>query len=167
MNSMLKKLIDQSFMTEEQGNYITEAISNKDNVIISGHRGHGILPLLASLGAVAQTTGKLKPVRNVETDLEDDSADYLLIGDLKGVDYADLLTSIFADKKASVITIKDADHSFSVMKVLKDVYKKNSAATKTYQVIECTKDSDEVKKIAKIVKITQKADGKLDRENIK
>ena len=167
MNPMLKKLIDQGFMTEDQANYITYAIANKDNIIISGHRGHGILPLLASLGSVAQSNVKLKPVRNVATDLEDESVDYLLIGDLKEVDYPELLTTIFANKKASVITIKDADHSFSVMKVLSDVYKQNSDALKTYQLIECTKDADEVKKIAKIVKVEQTQSGKLERTTIK
>lgn len=167
MNPMLQKLIDQNFMTAEQAGYITEAVANKDNIIISGHRGHGILPLLASLGAVAQSSGKLKPVRNIETDLADDSFDYFLIGDLKDVDYSELLTSIFADKNSSVITIKDADHSFSLMKILSDVYKKNSSALKSYQLIECTKDENEVKRIAKIVKVTQTSAGKLERTTIK
>ena len=167
MNPMLQKLIDQDFMTAEQADYITEAVANKDNIIISGHRGYGILPLLASLGAVAQSSGKLKPVRNIENDLADDSFDYFLIGDLKDVDYPELLTSIFADKNSSVITIKDADHSFSLMKILRDVYKKNSSALKSYQLIECTKDENEVKRITKIVNVTQTSAGKLERTTIK
>ncbi len=166
MNQMIKKLIDQEFMTESQAEYLETAISNKDNIIISGHRGHGILPLLATLGAVAQGVGKLKPVRNIDNDLNDDSASYYLIGDLKDVDYPSLLLNILSTEKVSIITIKDADHSFSVMKLLSDVYKKNNEAIKTYQLVECTKDADGIKKIAKIVKAVQNSQGKLERTTL-
>lgn len=166
MNQMLKKLIDQEFMTEKQAEYLETAITNKDNIIISGHRGHGILPLLATLGSVAQGVGKIKPVRNIENDLNDDSVDYYLIGDLKDVDYPSLLLNILANEKVSIITLKDADHSFSVMKLLSDVYKTNNESTKTYQLIECTKDSNDLKKIAKIVKAVQNSQGKLERTTL-
>jgi hypothetical protein len=166
MNQMLKKLIDQEFMTETQAEYLETAITNKDNIIISGHRGHGILPLLATLGSVAQGIGKIKPVRNIENDLNDDSADYYLIGDLKDVDYPSLLLNILANEKVSIITLKDADHSFSVMKLLSDVYKTNNESTKTYQLIECTKDANDLKKIAKIVKAVQNSQGKLERTTL-
>lgn len=166
MNQMLKKLIDQEFMTEAQAEYLEAAITNKDNIIISGHRGHGILPLLATLGSVAQGIGKIKPVRNIENDLNDDSADYYLIGDLKDVDYPSLLLNILANEKVSIITLKDADHSFSVMKLLSDVYKTNNESTKTYQLIECTKDANDLKKIAKIVKAVQNSQGKLERTTL-
>ncbi|MDD2370533.1 MAG: hypothetical protein PHQ32_00830 [Firmicutes bacterium] len=166
MNQMIKKLVDQQFMTETQAEYLETAISNKDNIIISGHRGHGILPLLATLGAVAQGVGKLKPVRNIENDLNDDLASYYLIGDLKEVDYPSLLLNILSNEKVSIITIKDADHSFSVMKLLSDVYKTNKEAAKTYQLIECTKDAEGTKKIAKIVKAVQDKEGKLVRSTL-
>lgn len=166
MNQMLKKLIDQEFMTETQAEYLETAITNKDNIIISGHRGHGILPLLATLGSVAQGLGKIKPVRNIENDLNDNSVDYYLIGDLKDVDYPSLLLNILANEKVSIITLKDADHSFSVMKLLSDVYKTNNESTKTYQLIECTKDDNDLKKIAKIVKAVQNSQGKLERTTL-
>lgn len=166
MNQMLKKLIDQEFLTENQAEYLEASIANKDNIIISGHRGHGILPLLATLGSVAQGVGKLKPVRNIENDLNDDSADYYMIGDLKDVDYPSLLLNILANEKVSIITLKDADHSFSVMKLLSDVYKTNNESTKTYQLIECTKDANDLKKIAKIVKAVQNDQGKLERTTL-
>ena len=46
MNPMLQKLIDQDFMTETEAHYLADAIKDGDTIIISGHRGHGILPLL-------------------------------------------------------------------------------------------------------------------------
>lgn len=166
MNPMLQKLIDQDFMSVAQADYLQQAISQKHNIIISGHRGHGILPLLASLGSVAQGVGKVKPLRNIDTDLRDPSADYYLIGDLKDTDYPSLLTDILTHEEASLITLKDADHSFSIMKLLTDIYKANNKAGKTYQLVECTKDANELKKIAKIVQVYQNADGKLERSTL-
>ena len=49
MNPFMKKLIDSNFMTEAHGNYIEEAVMNKDSIIISGHKGFGILPLFATV----------------------------------------------------------------------------------------------------------------------
>lgn len=166
MNAMLQKLIDQDFLSTEQGEYLTAAIANKDNIIISGHRGHGILNLLATLGAVAKESLTLKPVRNIEMDTKDGNADYYLIGDLKDVDYPVFLTNLLATEDTSIITMKDAEHSFSIMKVLSDVYKANNNATKTYQLVECTKDSEGLKKISKIVKAVQNAQGKLERTTV-
>ena len=116
MNPMLQKLIDQGFMTEEQAAYLADAIGKKHNIIISGHRGHGTLPLMATLGSVAQGAGKLKPVRNIANDLKDDSVTYYLIGDLKDVDFPSLLTDVLSTEQASIITIKeesDIDSLFS------------------------------------------------------
>ena len=166
MNPMLQKLIDQGFMTEEQAAYLADAIGKKHNIIISGHRGHGTLPLMATLGSVAQGAGKLKPVRNIANDLKDDTVTYYLIGDLKDVDFSSLLTDVLSTEQASIITIKDAEHSFSVMKVLSDVFKAGGKVPMTYQVVECTKDADEVKKIAKIVQIVQNEQGKLEKTTV-
>lgn len=166
MNPFVTKLINENFMTAEQGEYLAAAIAAKDNIIISGHRGHGILNLLAAMGAVAKESHKMKPVRNIETDIKDPEAVYYLIGDLKDVDYPAFLTRLLASEEASIITMKDAEHSFSVMKVLSDVYKANAEAAKTYQLIECTKDADGLKHIAKIVKAVQNKEGKLVRTTV-
>lgn len=167
MNPMLQKLIDQDFMTEAEANYLADAIKNGDTIIISGHRGHGILPLLASLGAASKEFFTVKPVRNIETDLEDENAQVLMIGDLKDVDYSQVLSKAFALKDKSVITIKDAEHSFSVMKVLSDVYKATGDDSKVYQLAECTKTDDGVKKLAKLVKVTLNEKGRPVRTAFK
>jgi len=39
MNPMIKKLVDQNFMTEEQAKYVKEAIDKKESLIVSGHKG--------------------------------------------------------------------------------------------------------------------------------
>lgn len=160
MNPMLQKLIDQDFMSVSEAQYLQNAIANKDTIIISGHRGHGILPLLASLGAVAQGASlKVKPIRNIDSGLSGDGIDYFLIGDLKDIDYTPLLLSVFTIEGPGAITIKDADHSFSVMKIVSDVFKATGDTSKVYQIIECTKEND-VKKLAKIVKLTLNEKGR-------
>ena len=159
MNPMLQKLIDQDFMTETDANYLADAIKDGDTIIISGHRGHGILPLLASLGAAAKESYTVKPVRNIETDLQDEKSDVFLIGDLKDIDYSEVLIKAFSIKDKSVITIKDAEHSFSVMKVLTDVFKATRDNSKVYQLAECTK-VDDVKKLKKLVKVTLNEKGR-------
>ena len=146
MNPMLQKLIAQEFMTKNEANYLADAIKDGNTIIISAHRGHGILPLLASLGATAKEFYSVKPVHNIDTDLQDENADVFLIGDLKDVDYSEALVKTFFIKDKSVITIKAADHSFSVMKVLTDVFKATGDNSKVYQLAECTK-VDDIKKL--------------------
>lgn len=157
MNPMLKKLVDQGFMTEAFANYIEEAVANKDSFIVSGHKGWGILPLFATIGAVAKGNFSMKQVKSFG-DLADD-AEYCLIGDLKDIDYAKLITDVMLKQNASMICLKDPDHPYSFFKLLGDVYKTNGDSSKTYQVLECGKIDDE-KKLVKITKTTLNEKGR-------
>lgn len=163
MDKMLQKLVDQGFMKEEFGDLIESAIDNKSTIIASGHKGWGILPLLASVGACVKSKHSLKQVKTAE-DL-DAEADYFLIGDLKSVDFEELLEKAFSKPGASVITIKDPDHPYSINKVLKKVFKNTGDSSKTYQVLECAKENDE-KKLAKISNISLDEAGKIVKEDI-
>ncbi|MEF9951594.1 MAG: hypothetical protein RR838_03310 [Clostridium sp.] len=160
MNPMIKKLVDSGFMTEAHGNYLEEAISNKDNLIISGHKGWGILPLMATVSAVAKGSFKIKQVKTFE-DIKDE-AEYYIIPDLKDIDYAQLIADTIQIPSTSMISIKDPDHPYAILKILKDVYKINSDTSKVFQVVECAKINDE-KKLAKITKITIEDGGKLKK----
>ena len=153
MNSMLQKLINQGFMTKKEADHLIDAIKCGNNIIISGHRGHGILPLLASLGTTAKEFYNIKHVRNIDIDLQDKNADIFLIGDLKNVNYSEALTKAFSIKGKFIITIKDAEHSFSVMKILTDVFKITGDDSKIYQLAECAK-VDNISKLKKLIKIT-------------
>mgnify|MGYP000943479083 CR=1 FL=1 len=144
MNNFLKKMVDQGFMTEGQGNYIEESIMRKDCLIISGHRGWGILPLMAAAGAVAKGSFKIKQVKGFE-DLKEET-DYFLIADLIG--------------------LKDPDHPYSILKILGDVYKADGPTAKVLQVLECAKINDE-KKLSKITQITMNENGKLAKVDFK
>lgn len=160
MNTFLKKLVDQGFMTEGQGQYIEEAIMKKDSLIISGHKGWGILPLMATVSAVAKSNFKIKQVKGFE-DLEDE-ADYLLIADLSNIDYAKLVADAILTPNSSFISLKDPDHPYSIFKILGDIYKANGPISKVFQVLECAKINDE-KKLSKITQITMKENGKLTK----
>lgn len=157
MNPNLKKLVDQGFMTEAFANYIEEAVANKDSFIVSGHKGWGILPLFATIGAVAKTNYTIKQVKGFD-DLNDE-AEYYLIGDLKEIDYAQLITDAMKKTNASMICLKDPDHPYSFLKLIGDVYKETGDTSKTYQVLECDKINDE-KKLVKITKITLNEKGR-------
>lgn len=160
MNPMLKKLVDSNFMSEAHGKYIEEAIMNKDNLIVSGHKGWGILPLMATVSAVAKSNFNIKQVKGFD-DLSAE-VEYYIIPDLKDVDFAKLITDTIQIPNSSMISIKDPDHPYSILKILKDVYKINEDTSKVYQVLECAKINDE-KKLAKITKITIGEKGKLTK----
>ncbi len=158
MNPFLKKLVDQKFMTEAHGNYIEEAVMRKDSVIISGHKGFGILPLMATVSATAKSNFKIKQVKGFE-DLNDE-VDYYLIADLSNIDYAKLITDTVLKTNSAFIALKDPDHPYSVLKILGDAYKVNGDTSKVYQLIECVK-LDGVPQLSKITQITLNENGKL------
>jgi len=158
MNPFLKKLVDQKFMTEGHANYIEAAVMRKDSFIISGHKGFGILPLMATVSTVAKSNFKIKQVKGFE-DLKEE-ADYYIIADLSGIDYAKLINDTMLVANSSFIALKDPDHPYSILKLLGDVYKINSDTSKVYQVIECVKVDGE-KQLGKITQMTLNENGKV------
>ncbi|MZQ75378.1 MAG: hypothetical protein GT589_04375 [Peptoclostridium sp.] len=164
MNPMLKKLVDQNFMTEAQAAYLEEAVGRQDTVIVSGHKGWGILPLMATLSAVAKSKFSIKQVKGFD-DLADE-AQYYIIADLSDIDFAKLIADTISIKDTSMITIKDPDHPFSLYKILGDVYKATGDTSKTFQVAECCKENGE-KKLAKITQVTYNESGKLVKVDFK
>jgi hypothetical protein len=164
MNPMLKKLVDQEFMNEAFANYIEEAVMNKDSFIVSGHKGWGILPLMATVSAVAKSNFKIKQVKGFD-DLADET-EYYIIADLNGIDYAKLVADAMAVQNTSLICLKDPDHPYSFLKLVGDVYKVNGDTSKVYQVLECAKVNDQ-KQLAKITKITLNENGKTVKVDFK
>lgn len=163
MSAMFQKLVDSGFMTSEQATYVNEAVMNKESIIVSGHKGWGILPLLATISTVAKNNFDILQVKGYES-LEEKS-EYFIISKPKDVDYEKLITDAISIIDIPMIAIKDPDHPFSLFKLLKSVYKVNGDTSKVYQVIECAKE-DDVKKIGKITKVTMNESGKLIKENL-
>jgi len=155
MNPMIKKLVDQNFMTEEQAKYVKEAIDKKESLIVSGHKGWGTRPLIATLMAVAKASFKTIQVKGFE-DLENNEVDYLLIPGKKAM----------AIPNISLITIKDPEHPYSIFKLLRDVFKETNASSKVYHILECAKVNDEPV-LSKITKVTIDEKGKLIKKDLK
>ena len=164
MNVFLEKLRDKGFMTEGQGEYIEESVMKKDSFIISGHKGWGILPLMAAISAVAKGSFKIKQVKGFD-DLKDET-DYLIIADIKDADYGKLVEGAILTDNASFISLKDPDHPYSIYRILGDIYKADTVTKKTIQVIECAKVNDE-NKLVKITKVTMADNGKVKKADFK
>ncbi len=162
MNPMIKKLVDSEFMTEEHGVYLEEALMRKESIVVSGHKGWGILPLMATLSAVAKTSYSIKQVKGLE-DLSDEP-DYLIVADSKGVEFSKLVAEAMAVPNTQMIAIKDPDHPYSLFKVLGDVFKATGDTSKVYQVIECAKINDE-KKLHKITRVSLDENGKTIKKD--
>lgn len=157
MDVGLKKMVDNGFMTNEQALYIENAISAKESVIVSGHKGWGILPLLATIGNLAKQKFEVKQIK--EKSGLDESAEYYLIATPKESDFEGLIISAFS-KDEPTITLKDPDHPYSIMKVLKGIDRIN----KRFCVVECAKIGEE-KKVSNIKCLYISDSGKLIKED--
>lgn len=160
----LRQLADKGFITPEQVAYLEQRLEKKDNVIVAGHKGHGILILMANLMTAIPKGAKIKQVKKIPGDLEGE-ADYFLLGDLKDQDYSQLLFKLFSKKDGAVLTIKDPDHNYSLMKIVREVAKETKDYSKAYVVVECKK-VDEENKVVKITRITSNDSGRLIKEDV-
>jgi hypothetical protein len=160
MNNGLQKLVDQGFMTEEQGMYIEDAVKQRSTIIVSGHKGWGILPLLATIGSMAKEYYQVRQVKGFECLGE--PADYYIIANPKETDFEGLVIDALCVQGSDMLAVKDPDHPYSIMKVLKEVCKRTDNASKVCEVLECAKINDE-KKLSKITRMVVSPDGKVQR----
>lgn len=160
MNPMIKKFVTQEFMTEAEGKYIEEAIMRRESIIVSGHRSAGIRPLMATLMAVAKNNFSSVQIKTFE-DLKNEG-DYLLIPGLDNIDFEKLINDAMAKPNTAFISIKEPEHPYSIMKLLRNVYKINGDTSKVYQTLECAKVND-VPKLTKITQMTLDEKGKVVR----
>ncbi|WP_312908785.1 hypothetical protein [Tissierella praeacuta] len=158
MNTMIQKYVTQGFMTEAEGNYIDEAIDKKESIIVSGHRSAGIRPLMATLMAVAKGKFKSIQVKGFE-DLNKD-VEYFLIPGLDNLDFEKLIGEAMAKPNTSFISLKEPEHPYSILKLLRQVYKETEDTSKVYHLIECAK-IDNVPKLTKITKMHLEEKGKI------
>ena len=163
MHTMISKFVKQEFMTEEQGKHIEDAINRKETIIVSGHRSAGTRQLMAALMAVAKSSFTSAQVKGFE-DLEKD-VEYLLIPGIDGIDFEKLITDAMSKENTAFISIKDSEHPYSIMKLLRDVFKLNNDSSKVYQVLECAK-IDDVPKLTKITSMKLDEKGKMIKSDL-
>lgn len=157
MNPMLKKFVDQEFMTEEQGQYIEDAIMRKESIVISGHRSAGTRNILASSMAVAKKNFNSVQVKNAES-LEKEAEFYLV----PGVDGLEDIISEIIGKGIPFVSIKEPEHPVSLMKILKKNFKNGKGVGAKVQTIECIKEND-VPKVDKITEFHLTEEGKVKK----
>lgn len=162
MNPMIKKFVNQEFMTEAEGKYIEDAIMRKESIIVSGHRSAGIRPLMATLMAVAKSNFKSVQVKGFD-DLNNET-EYFLIPGLDNIDFEKLIGEAMAKPNTAFVSVKEPEHPYSIMKLLRQVFKENGDTSKVYQVLECNKEND-VPFLSKITKMTVNDKGRVIKED--
>lgn len=136
MNPMISKFVESKFMTEEQGQYIDNAINNKESIVVSGHRSAGIRPLMATLMAVAKKQFPSVQVKGFE-DIQAET-EFLLIPGIDGLDFEALIGEAIG-AVPPFISLKEPEHPVSLMKVMKAQYKQGKGINKKIHTLECTK----------------------------
>jgi len=165
MNPMIKRLADQGFLTEEQANYIEEALEKKESLIVSGHKGWGTRPLIATLMAAAKASHKTIQVKGFD-DLNNTDVDYFMIPGISDIDFEKLVKDAMAIPNVSLITIKDPEHPYSIFKLVREVFKETNDNSKTYHILECAKVND-TPILAKITKTTVDENGRVKKVDLK
>lgn len=138
MNPMLQKLVDSEFMTQEQGEVIQKAVDAKDSVIASGHRSAAVRPLLATLMAMTKpyTSKKIKTLEDIVDDV-----DYLLLPGLDVENFEEFVQKS-VESAPSLVTIKEPEHPYSMLKVMKKALKATGNKDKNIWLLECRKIDD-------------------------
>ena len=163
MHPMIRKYIDQNFMTEEQGQYINDAIMRKESIVISGHRSAGIRPLMAAMMAIAKANFSNIQVKDF-ADLEKET-EFFLIPASDSVDFEKLIGAAMAVDETPFISIKEPEHPVSLMKVMKQQFKLGKGIDKKIHTIEAKK-VDDVPYVDKITEFCMDESGKIVKTDL-
>lgn len=162
MNVMIEKFVKTGMMTEEQGQFIEDAIMRKESIVVSGHRSAGIRPLMASLMGVAKsnfTNVKVKDFDDLEKDVE-----FFLIPGIDDIDFEKLISEAISKEGTAFVSLKEPEHPVSLMKVLRQNFKNGTGKDKVIQTLECVKENNEAK-LAKITTMHLDEKGKVKKED--
>ena len=162
MNPMISKFVDSKFMTEEQAQYVENAINNNESIVVSGHRSTGTRPFMATLMGVAKkqySTVQVKGFDDIDADIE-----YLLILALDNLDFEALVGDAIG-AKAPFISIKEPEHPVSLMKVMKQQFKLGKGIGKKIHTIEAKK-VDGVPYVDKITEFCMDESGKIVKTDL-
>ncbi|HHU12164.1 MAG TPA: hypothetical protein GXZ64_02950 [Clostridiaceae bacterium] len=162
MHTKLERYVNDGFMTEGQAQYIEGAIERGETLIASGHRSAGIRNLMAAVMSMVMekhSSTKVKDAKDTESDTK-----YLLIPAFAEDTFLDTLQAAFNRKGQSLVTMKDPDHPYSVIKMMTVAYKTMADPEKVVNLMECNKIDGEPKLI-KFSKMTYNEKGKVVRED--
>lgn len=164
MHPMFQKLMKESFITEAQIQLIEESISNKRSIIVSGHKGWGILPLLATISTCAKAEASIQQVK-VIGDLET-AAGFHVVTNPKEVSFEEVIITGIKTEGVNILAIKDPDHPYSLFKIMKNIQKETGTLGKKFLIIECAKKED-LKHVSKLTTVEMDDQGKLQKTILK
>jgi hypothetical protein len=164
MHPMFQKLMNESFIKDEQVQVIEKAVSEKRSIIVSGHKGWGILPLLATISTVAKGDASVQQVKSID-DLNV-AAEFHVVTNPKDVSFEDVIITGIKGEGVNLLAIKDPDHPYSLFKIMKDIQKAEGSLSKKFLVVECAK-KDDLKHVSKLTQVEMDENGKLKKEVIK
>lgn len=141
MDSMIKKFVDDGFMTEDVGNKIQETIDNGQSIIIAGHRSAGTRPFFASVMGAAKKENPSVQVKKDE-DLEKEAKYYLVPANPDTKVFEGLLYGAMQKDGSALITLKEPEAPVSLLKLLKKMTKEGVGQDKKFLQVECRKAND-------------------------
>lgn len=160
MNKILQKFVDDGFIDVNKAQIIENAINDKENIIVSGHRSAGIRPFMANLMMLIKS--KYKTVQIKSNDDFNNECDYYLIVGIDKITHENTVLKAI-ESKSSFITIKEPEHPFSLMKLIKIVSKKDKNHNKVYYLIDADK-KDDIPFVTRITKFKLDENQKLKKE---
>lgn len=160
MNKILQKFVDDGFIDVNKAQIIENAINDKENIIVSGHRSAGIRPFMANLMMLIKSKYKTVQIKS-DDDFNNECDYYLIVGIDKVTHENTVLKAI--ESKSSFITIKEPEHPFSLMKLIKIVSKKDKNHNKVYYLIDADK-KDDIPFVTRITKFKLDENQKLKKE---
>ena len=163
MNPFILKFVNDGFINETVGDYIEQAISKGESIIVAGHRSTGTRNFMANLMAMAKKQGTAVQIKKAE-DLEKE-AQYFLMPGIPGIDFEDLVYQAIKVPETGLITIKEPEQPVSLMKIFKKLTKEAGPTTKVFHQIECDK-KDDVPFVSKVTTFTMNEDGKVLKSDL-
>lgn len=163
MHAMIKRFVDSEFLDEQQAEFIEKAIENHENIIISGHRSTGIRQLLAIMMGIAKKQFKSVQVKGLES--MDEDAEYYLIPGIDTEEFEDIVQKAFDKPNSSLITIKEPEHPYSIMKIMKKGGKNSGDYTKVVNFLEARK-IDGVPFMISTTKMTYNEKHGIDKDKV-
>lgn len=138
MHPMLQKNVDSNYISEEQANYIEKAIENGETIIVSGHRSAGVRVFMATLMAIVKSKYDSVQVKDV-TSMEKEARYYLIPGLPESVNFEEVIQTAFNKPGASLVTLKEPEHPYSMLKVMKKALKASGDKSKVVTLLEARK----------------------------
>lgn len=160
MDKVIAKFVSQEFLSEKQGEILEENLMQGCSLVISGHRSAGIRPFLANMMMFFKQKFNAVKVGSIEDVAKE--AEALMIPGIDDIDFEALILEAMK-KDCPMVTIKEPEHPYSIMKLLKKIYKSDGQFGKKYLLLDCDKE-DGVPYVERMTLVSVSQDGKITKD---